>query len=48
MEAPLLVVNTNGIDFVNDPDDFQDLLKRIRTHRGGTVYYAPITKGQAT
>jgi len=48
VEAPLLVVNTNGIDFVNDPDDFQDLLKRIRTHRGGTVYYAPIAKGQAT
>ena len=48
VEAPLLVVNTNGIDFVNDPDDFQDLLKRIRTHRGGTVYYAPIEKGQAT
>src|SRR5258706_5658435 len=46
LEAPLLVVNTNGIDFVNDPDDFQDLLKRIRTHRGGTVYYAPIEKGQ--
>ncbi|MGH7731673.1 MAG: deoxynucleoside kinase [Candidatus Eiseniibacteriota bacterium] len=48
VEAPLLVVNTNGIDFVNDPDDFQDLLKRIRTHRGGTVYYAPIEKGQTT
>ena len=45
-EAPTLIVNTNGIDFVNDPDDFQDLLKRIRTHRGGTVYYAPIEKGQ--
>ncbi len=48
LEAPLLVVNTNGIDFVNDPDDFMDLLKRIRTHRGGTVYYAPIEKGQTT
>ena len=48
VEAPLLVVNTNSIDFVNDPDDFQDLLKRIRIHRGGTVYYAPIEKGQAT
>src|SRR5262247_766154 len=42
VEAPLLVVNTNGIDFVNDPDDFQDLLKRILVHRQGTVYYAPI------
>ena len=48
VEAPLLVVNTNGIDFVNDADDFQDLLKRIRGHHGGTVYYAPIEKGQTT
>jgi deoxyguanosine kinase len=48
VEAPLLVVNTNSIDFVNDPEDFQDLLKRIRVHRGGTVYYAPIEKGQTT
>ena len=26
VDAPLLVVNTNGIDFVNNPDDFEDLL----------------------
>jgi len=48
VEAPLLVVHTDGIDFVNDPDDFQDLLRRIRSHRGGTVYYAPIEKGKTT
>ena len=45
VEAPLLVVNTNAIDFVNNPDDFEDLRKRILSHRQGTVYYAPIEKG---
>jgi deoxyadenosine/deoxycytidine kinase len=47
-DAPLLVVNTNAIDFVNNADDFEDLRRRIVTHRQGTTYYAPIEKGQAT
>jgi len=48
VDAPLLVVNTNRIDFVNNPDDFQDLEKRILSHRQGTVYYAPIERGSGT
>ena len=44
-ETPLLVVNTNRIDFVNQPDDFQDLLQRILSHRQGTMYYTPLEKG---
>jgi len=44
-ETPLLVVNTNAIDFVNQPDDFEDLSKRILSHRQGTLYYAPLEKG---
>ena len=44
-ETPLLVVNTNRIDFVNQPDDFEDLLQRILSHRQGTMYYAPLEKG---
>lgn len=47
-DAPLLVVNTNGIDFVKNPDDFEDLLKRIVSHRQGTVYYAPLERGSAS
>jgi deoxyguanosine kinase len=47
VDAPLLVVNTNGIDFVNNPDDFEDLLPRIVSHRQGTVYYAPLERGTA-
>ncbi len=48
VDAPLLVVNTNRIDFVNNPEDFQDLETRILSHRQGTVYYAPIEKGSGT
>jgi deoxyadenosine/deoxycytidine kinase len=44
-DTPLLVVNTNRIDFVNQPDDFEDLLKRILSHRQGTMYYVPLEKG---
>ena len=44
VEAPLLVVNTNAIDFVNNGEDFEDLLKRITSHREGTVYYSPIER----
>jgi deoxyadenosine/deoxycytidine kinase len=44
VQAPLLVVNTNAIDFVNNPDDFEDLLNRIRLHRQGTTYYQPIER----
>lgn len=44
-DTPLLVVNTNRIDFVNQPDDFEDLLKRILSHRQGTTYYTPLEKG---
>lgn len=47
VEAPLLVVNTNGIDFVNNEEDFKDLEKRILSHRAGTVYYAPLERGSA-
>ena len=38
----MLVVNTDSIDFVNRPEDFEDLRRRILTHRDGTVYYQPI------
>ena len=44
VESPLLVVNTDSIDFVNRPEDFDDLRRRILTHRDGTVYYQPIER----
>jgi len=44
VDSPLLVVSTNSIDFVNRPEDFEDLLRRILSHRQGTVYYTPIER----
>jgi deoxyguanosine kinase len=43
--APLLIVNTNSTDFVNDPSAVTDLLKRIQEHPGGTAYYTPLAGG---
>jgi len=42
-EAPLLVVNTNAIDFVKHAEDLADLEARILAHRDGTTYYSPLS-----
>jgi len=39
--SPLLVVNTDEIDFVNDPDDLTDLIGQIAAADRGTSYYVP-------
>ncbi len=40
-ESPLLVVNTTDTDFVNNPDDYADLLREVRAMGRGTQYYVP-------
>jgi deoxyadenosine/deoxycytidine kinase len=40
-ETPLLVVNTNEIDFVNRPGDFDDLVAQIQRAKKGVQYYVP-------
>jgi deoxyguanosine kinase len=40
-ETPLLVVNTNEIDFVNRSADFDDLVAQIQKARKGVQYYVP-------
>jgi deoxyadenosine/deoxycytidine kinase len=40
-ETPLLVVKTDEIDFVNNQDDFNDLVEQIRRPLSGTHYYVP-------
>ncbi|MBI5888513.1 MAG: deoxynucleoside kinase [Deltaproteobacteria bacterium] len=40
-DTPLLVVNTTDIDFVNDKEDFMNLVKEIRTMKGGSQHYIP-------
>ncbi|MFC2088261.1 deoxynucleoside kinase [Calditrichota bacterium] len=39
--TPLLVINTDEIDFVNNKSDFQDVLVEISKHSSGTRYYIP-------
>lgn len=40
-ETPLLVVNTNDLDFVHNPKDLQELMNYIRNMGKGTHYYHP-------
>lgn len=42
-DAPMLVVNASNIDFVNIPEDFEDLVNEIRKTKSGTQYYIPIS-----
>jgi len=45
-QAPLLIVNSTEIDFVNRQEDFSELLKEItRQNRSPVEYYNPLTKG---
>jgi deoxyadenosine/deoxycytidine kinase len=39
--TPLLVVNTDSMDFVNNENHFRDLVKRISEPVVGTEYYVP-------
>ena len=40
-EAPLLVVDTSQIDFVNNPNDLADLIREIDRAGQGTQHYVP-------
>ncbi|MBW2065785.1 MAG: deoxynucleoside kinase [Deltaproteobacteria bacterium] len=42
-DCPLLVINASEIDFVNVPEDFEDLIRRIREMKSGTRYYVPFS-----
>ncbi len=42
-DCPLLVVNASGIDFVNIPEDFDDLVEQINHMQSGTKYYVPMS-----
>jgi deoxyadenosine/deoxycytidine kinase len=44
-DSPLLIVNTNDIDFVKNPDDFQLLLTTICKTPQGTNYFSPMRSG---
>ncbi|MBI5453033.1 MAG: deoxynucleoside kinase [Deltaproteobacteria bacterium] len=42
-DTPLLVVNTTEIDFVNNPEDLTNLVKEIKTMKGGSQHYIPLS-----
>ena len=41
-ETPLLVINTNEIDFVDKKCDLDDLIIKINNHKIGREYYNPL------
>lgn len=41
-DTPLLVVNTTEIDFVTNPSDLSNLIKEIKSIRGGCHHYIPL------
>ena len=41
-DSPLLIINTNDIDFVNNKDDLEEIIEVIRTPGEGTRYFNPI------
>jgi len=41
-DSPLLIINTNDIDFVNNKDDLEEIIEFIRTPGEGTRYFNPI------
>ena len=42
-ETPLLVVNTSDIDFVNNPEDLENLINVVKSTRKGTHHYQPMS-----
>jgi len=41
VECPVLIVNTDKIDFIEKEDDLKDLLNIIESFPKGTTYYSP-------
>ncbi|HBR18015.1 MAG: deoxyadenosine kinase [Deltaproteobacteria bacterium RIFCSPLOWO2_12_FULL_43_16] len=41
-DTPLLVINTSDIDFVSHPEDLANVVKEIRSIKGGVQHYIPV------
>ncbi|VAW35557.1 Deoxyadenosine kinase @ Deoxyguanosine kinase [hydrothermal vent metagenome] len=44
-DTPLLVVNTSQIDFVENPADLSNMVKEIKSIKGGVQHYIPLGSG---
>ena len=42
-ETPLVIINTNNIDFVNDENDLEEVIKYIRQPVSGTKFFNPVS-----
>ena len=40
-DSPLVIINTNNIDFVNNPKDLEEVIKYIRQPVSGTKFFNP-------
>lgn len=40
-KGPLLIINTSNIDFVNNKDDFENLVKKVRSDIHGQEFFNP-------
>ena len=40
--TPLLIINTAEVDFVRNPEDFQDLVREIQRMKKGVQFYIPL------
>jgi deoxyguanosine kinase len=44
--SPLLIINTNNIDFVRNPEDLNLLLETIAKVPEGVTYFSPMSMGK--
>jgi len=44
VDAPLLIVNTNEVDYRTNDIDVKDIVRQIEKHDSGTQYYVPMKK----
>ncbi len=40
-ESPLLIINTNDIDFVHNEEDLEEVIRYIRQPVSGTKFFNP-------
>lgn len=43
-ETPLVIINTNNIDFVHNEKDFQEVIQYIRQPVSGTKFFNPVSE----
>lgn len=42
-DAPLLIVNSSGLDLVNNEQHFIELVEQIQSHKSGKQYFNPVS-----